>query len=66
MSTGDPVLDGWLLAASWLFLAGILAVVASVVPAVARLVPRLMLYGFLTSVASLVLVFIAAFVRTSA
>ncbi len=60
MSTGDPVLDGWLFAASWLFLAGIVLVVASAVPALARQFPRLLVTGFMLALASLVVVLVAA------
>jgi hypothetical protein len=63
MTTGDPVLDAWLLAASWLFLVGVVTVGLSAVPAVARRVPRLLPYGFLTSVASLLLALAAALLR---
>ena len=63
MSTGDPVLDGWLYAASWLFLAGIVLVVASAVPALTRRFPRLLMTGFMLALASLVVVLIAALVR---
>ena len=63
MSTGDPVLDGWLYAASWLFLAGIVLVVASAVPALTRRFPRLLMAGFMLALSSLVVVLIAALVR---
>lgn len=50
----------WLVAAAaWCFLAGMLLVAASAFPAVARRRPRLMLDGFLLTVASLALVFLA-------
>ena len=65
MTTGDAVLDAWLLVASWLFLAGVVAAGLSVVPAVARRSPRLLLYGFLTSVASLLLALAAALLRSA-
>lgn len=63
MSTGDPVLDGWLYAASWLFLAGIVLVIASAVPALTRHFPRLLVTGFMLALASLALVLVAALVR---
>lgn len=60
MSTGNPVLDGWLYAASWLFLVGIVLVVASAVPAFAGRFPRLLVLGFMLALASLAVVLIAA------
>jgi len=63
MSSGDPVLDGWLYAASWLFLLGIVMVIASAVPALAKRVPRLFVYGFMVAIGSLALVLVAAIVR---
>ena len=60
MSTGNPVLDGWLYAASWLFLAGIVLAFASAVPALVRRFPRLLMTGFLLALASLVVVLVAA------
>lgn len=51
---------GWLVTvAAWVFLAGTLLVASSAVPAVARRWPRLVLAGFLLSVASFVLVLAA-------
>ncbi len=63
MTTGDPILDRWLYAASWLFLLGIVMVIASAVPALVRRVPRLLPYGFFVCVGSLALVLVAAIVR---
>lgn len=48
--------------AAYLFLAGILMVVLSPVPALSRRFPRLYLTGFLVAVASLLLVLAGAFV----
>ena len=60
MSTGDPVLDGWLHAASWVFLAGVLMVIGSAVPALARRFPRLLVQGFLVTIAALAMALVAA------
>lgn len=63
MSTGDQVLDAWLSAASWLFLVGVLMVIASAVPALARRFPRLLVQGFMMTIASLALALVAALTR---
>lgn len=60
MSTGDPVLDAWLSAASWLFLTGTVLVVASAVPPLAQRFPRLLMVGFLLAIASLGVALVAA------
>lgn len=62
MSTGDPTLDALLMAASYLFLAGILLVVVSGVPALARRFPRLLMVGFMLALASIALAFVSAIV----
>jgi hypothetical protein len=62
VSTGDRLLDGLLYAASWLFLLGVMMVVLSAVPALARRYSRVFLHGFLLSVASLALALVAALV----
>ncbi len=63
MSTGDGVLDAWLHAASWLFLAGVLMVIASAVPALALRFPRLLVQGFMVTIAALGVALVAALVR---
>jgi hypothetical protein len=63
VSTGDPVLDGWLHAASWLFLAGVLMVIGSAVPVLARRFPRLLVQGFLLTIAALGVALVAALTR---
>lgn len=63
MSTGDAVLDGWLTAASWLFLIGVLMVVGSGVPAVVRRFPRILMQGFVLSIAAIGVALVAALVR---
>lgn len=55
-----PTLEAWLFACSLLFLAGIVLVVASGVPAVARRHPRALLHGFLVAIASFGLVLLGA------
>ena len=60
MSTGDPMLDGWLQAASWLFLLGVCLVLVSAVPALTARFPRLLLHGFLLAIASLAMALVAA------
>jgi hypothetical protein len=58
---GEPfVLESVLRTASYIFLTGVLLVVASVVPALTRRWPRVMLVGFLLAVASLFMVLAAA------
>jgi len=63
MSTGDGVLDAWLHAASWLFLIGVLMVVGSGVPALVRRFPRILMQGFMLTLASIGVALIAALVR---
>lgn len=53
-------LDTWLFACSLLFLAGIVLVVASASPALARRYPRALLHGFLLAIASFGLVLLGA------
>ena len=60
MSTGDPMLDGWLQAASWLFLLGVCLVLVSAVPSLNARFPRLLLHGFLLAIASLAIALVAA------
>lgn len=55
-----PALDLVIRIAAWLFLAGILMVLGSAVPALARRFPRMFLSGFLLSAGSLVLVLLGA------
>lgn len=62
MSSGDATLDRVLYLASLLFLVGMVMVVATAVPAVARRYPRMMLAGFLLSILSIVVVGVAALV----
>ena len=50
----------WLVSvAGWVFLAGTLMVIASAVPALTRRRPRLLLDGFLVTLASFALAFLA-------
>jgi hypothetical protein len=63
VSTGDDTLDSILFVASLIFLLGILMVVSTLVPPIARRYPKILLYGFLVSVSSLVIVGVAAVVR---
>lgn len=59
MTTGDATLDRVVYLASWLFLVGVVLIVATAVPAVQRRFPRIMLYGSLVALASFVLVGVA-------
>lgn len=63
MSTGDDVLDAWLHAASWLFLIGVLMVVGSGIPPLARRFPRLLMQGFMLTIVAIGVALVAALVR---
>ena len=56
----SPALDAWVFACSLLFLAGMLMVVGSAVPAVQRRYPKALPHGFLLAVASFGLVIVGA------
>jgi hypothetical protein len=56
----SPALNAWIFGCSLLFLAGMVLVVASAVPAVARRYPRALPHGFLMAVASFGLVIVGA------
>jgi hypothetical protein len=56
----SPVLNAWIFGCSLLFLAGMVLVVASAIPAVARRYPRALPHGFLVAVASFALVIVGA------
>jgi len=56
----NPTLEAWIFACSLLFLAGMLLVVGSAVPAVQRRFPRVLLAGFLLAIASFALVLVGA------
>lgn len=60
MSTGDPLLDRWLEAASWLFLVGVVMVIGSAVPALAQRFPRLLVQGFMVSIAAIGVALVAS------
>ncbi len=55
-----PLLTSTIRVAAYLFLLGVLMIVASAVPPVARRFPRVFLTGFLVAVLSLVLVLAGA------
>jgi len=55
----NPTWDWLISVAAWLFLAGTLLVTLSAVPNVSRRWPRAMVAGFLTAIASFVLVLAA-------
>ena len=56
----NPTLEAWIFGCSLLFLAGMLLVVGSAVPAVQRRFPRVLLVGFLLAIASFALVLAGA------
>jgi hypothetical protein len=56
----SPALNAWVFGCSLLFLAGMVLVVASAIPAVARRYPRALPHGFLMAVASFGLVIVGA------
>jgi hypothetical protein len=58
----SPALNAWVFGCSLLFLAGMVLVVASAVPAVARRYPKALPHGFLLAVASFGLVILGAVV----
>ncbi|CAN5659055.1 hypothetical protein BH23DEI1_BH23DEI1_09050 [soil metagenome] len=60
MSTGNATLDLIVYLASWVFLIGMLMVVATAVPAIGSRYPRIVLHGFLVAISSFVIVGVAA------
>ena len=56
----NPALEAWIFGCSLLFLAGMVLVVASAFPAVARRYPRALPHGFLMAIVSFGLVIVGA------